>query len=161
MDRFDVRELSIKLSERVRESARKYSVLLLFVLFNAMFCVLLLMSLRNTQLTDENRRLESTLENAETQIMQLNLEFQTLRAPTPTPTAAQPSMPSPSGSTTVVISTLVSPSPTVTLTHTSTPPSTPVLTATYTPEPRPTPAPTHPATLPSPIPQPATPSPED
>jgi len=160
MNRFDVRKRATELARRVRESARKRSVLLLFVLVNAMVCALLLLLLRNTQLVQENRWLESTLESVETQIMQLKPEFQTLWALTPTPTADLPSTLSSSGSITVVISTLVSPSPTVTPVHTPTISSTPVLTATYTSEPRPTPAPTHPATLPSPIPQSATPLPE-
>ena len=152
--------------EKMTLDSRKRFILL-FALFNAMFCLLLLLSLRNAQLAVEKRQcaedkhqVENTLQaieasatESEQQIATLESKIEDLSTPEPTHTAAPlratrtPMPPSPVPTATIT-QTPVPPS----LTPTRVPPTrtyTPV-PATPTPEPTPTSKPKPPGPGPSP-----------
>lgn len=185
MSRNTVHEPSRGLGGRVREKltldSRKRFILL-FALFNAMFCLLLLLSLQNVQLTVEKRQcaedkhqIEISLETVESlateavqQIVTLEGRVEELLTPEPTSTAPPPTAtrtpvpPTPTPAATKTQTpvppspTSVPPSPTATRvwpTRTNTP-----VPPTPTPEPPPTSKPKPPEPGPSPT-RPAEPSP--
>jgi len=172
MSRNTVQEPGTSLFERAREkltldSRRRF--ILLFALFNAMFCLLLLLSLRNTQLAveksqcaEDKRQVENTLQAIEAsatesgqQIATLESRIEDLSTPEPTLTATPPRVtrtPMPP-----------TPVPTATMTQTPVPPSlTPTRvppTRTNTPvPPTPTPEPTPTSKPPKPRPSPTRPA---
>jgi len=183
MDISDLREFATNLTEHLRESASKRSSILLFVMFNGIFCLFILL-LWTTQVIKENRELKSINESWATQRAQLPPEIQASWIPISTPVAVLPSTDSVSGSTPVVMASPVSPSPTATSsrtptptatsTHTPTPTATltptpmptatssptPMPTATSTPKPKSKPDPPRPKTPSPATPRPGTPSPE-
>ena len=120
-----VYEPAKRLPGRVREGltldARRRFILL-FVLFDAMFCLLLLVSLQNTQLAEDNRQLgnalaavEASAAEAKKQIAELEAEIKQLQTPGSTSEVAGPeATPMPTSQTSV---------PTVTPTDTLTPPN--------------------------------------
>ena len=170
MSRNTVHEPGRDLFERVRErltlDSRKRFILL-FALFNAMFCLLFLLSLQNVQLTVEKRQcaedkhqIEISLETVESlateavqQIVTLEGRIGDLLTPEPTPTvlpptATQTPVPPTLVPTATMTSTPVPPSPTATRvppTRTNTP-----IPPTPTPEPLPTSKPKPPEPGPSP-----------
>jgi cell division protein FtsB len=157
--------------EKMTLDSRKRFILL-FALFNAMFCLLLLLSLRNAQLAVEKRQcaedkhqVENTLQAIEAsatesvqQIATLTSMIEDLSTIEPTPTAAPPRAtwtpmpPSPVPTATMTQTPVPSLTPThvpPTRTHTPVPP---------TPTPEPTPTPKRPKPGPSPT-RPAEPAP--
>ena len=170
MSRNTVQEPGRDLFERVRgrltlDSRKRF--ILLFALFNAMFCLLLLLSLQNMQLTvekrqcaEDKRQMENSLQTVEAlatealkQIVTLEERVEDLLTPEPTPTALPPTAtrtpvsPTPVPTATMT-QTPVPPSPTATRvppTRTSTP-----VPPTPTPEPTPTSKPKPPGPGPSP-----------
>jgi hypothetical protein len=136
----DIRELTTGLDRRIRQRLTldaRWRFILLFALFDAMFCLLLLLSLHNAQLKKEKRwlvednyRLGNSLQVIEAlateaveRITVLESEIEELQTPkstsvistskmTPTPT------PPISAPTATAASTLVFPSPTATMTPT-------------------------------------------
>ena len=161
-------------TRKVSLDARRRFVLL-FGLFDAMFCLLLLLSLLTRQLTKEKRQLESVLETSVARVTSLEDVVETLQSPESTPTVTLPTattMPVPLSPTTTpthaslptatspptstTIPTLT-PTPTVAPTHTPTPTAVP--TATSAPEPKPKPTSVRPSLPPSPIPRPTPPPP--
>jgi hypothetical protein len=152
MSERDVNEPDTHLFQRGREKlkldARKRFVLL-FALFNAMFCLLLLLSLQNTQLRKDRSLIATSLKTIEAvateaagdavrRIEVLEDTVERLLHPTPTPTAPMPT---------------ASPTP---IPPTSTPPA----TATSTPVPSPTATPLPPPPTDTPIPPTPTPTPK-
>ena len=154
--------------EKLTLDSRKRFILL-FALFNAMFCLLLLLSLRNTQLAvekrqcaEDKRQVENSLLTVEAfatesmqQIVTLEGRIEDLLTPAPTLTAAPPRATRTPMPTT--------PAPTATMTQTSVPPSlTPTRvppTRTHTPvPPTPTPEPTPTSKPPKPGPSPTRPA---
>jgi len=183
MSRNTVHEPGTRLFERAREKltldARKRFILL-FILFNAMFCLLLLLSLQNMQLTAEKRRCaedkrqtENSLETIEAlateaskQIIALEGRIEELLTPEPTstafpPTATRTPMPPTPAPTATMTPTPVPPTPTAT--RVPPPPTRTPMPPTPTPEPTPTskPKPPEPTSmLPEPSPtRPAEPTP--
>jgi hypothetical protein len=151
MSERDVNEPDTHLFQRGREKlkldARKRFVLL-FALFNAMFCLLLLLSLQNTQLRKDRSLIATSLKTIEAvateaagdavrRIEVLEDTVERLLHPTPAPTAPMPT---------------ASPTP---IPPTSTPPA----TATSTPVPSPTATPLPPPPTDTPIPPTPTPTP--
>jgi cell division protein FtsB len=155
-----------RLPERVRERLKlgaRERFILLFALFNAMFCFLFVLLLQNRQYVDHIEMIEATateeavkvtiqrseIEALEDTVSTLEDKISELLFPTPTPTVVPPtvaSTPVPPASTPrpTVPPTLV-PSPTATPvppTPTNTPvPPTPTLEPTPTPESEPEPKP--------------------
>jgi hypothetical protein len=179
MRMIDVHKLATGLVERVQErltwSARR-SYILLFVVFDVMFCASILLSLQNVELGERNRHLIEENRQLESTVISLVVRVtEEPHTPTSTSTVTPSNTPSPTSMPpTVPTATLEPPSSThtsvpltptdtpilPTLTSTSTP--TPTLTPTPTPPPEPKskpksptpePSPTHPI-LPTPVPRP-------
>lgn len=94
--------------------------ILLFALFDAMFCLLLLLSLQNTQLAEDKRQLGNSLEAIEAsateaveRITALESEIEKLQAPEPTsvPTATVTSTPVPPTPTDTLVPPTLTPKP--------------------------------------------------
>jgi hypothetical protein len=169
MHTIDIRESAMILAERVRERLAldaRGRFILLFALFDAMFCLLLLLSLQNTQLAEDNRQLGNSFEvvkaratEAVERIATLEGEIEELQSQEVTSAAVLPkAIPTPVPPTPIptntATSTPVPPSPTATFVP-PTPTDTPVPpTSTSEPKspepPGPGPAPTRPSVPPPP-----------
>jgi len=158
-----VRDLVRRARERLTLDSRRRFILL-FALFNAMFCLLLLLSLQNMQLTAEKRQMEGSLQTVEALVTEAVKQIVTLGSlltPEPTSTALPPTatwtpVPPTPVPTATMTQTPVPPSPTATRvppTRTNTP-----VPPTPTPEPTPTSKPKPPEPGPSPT-RPSEPTP--
>ena len=142
--------LSERVQGRIRLGARERFILL-FALFNAMFCLLFLLLLQNRQLAGQVEVIQATATGAvtvqqhaiavlEEQVDRLEDRIAEMLSPSPTPTVAPPTKTPnpPTSAPTATISPTSEPSPTATpvpptSTYTPIPP-----TATHTPSPEPT-----------------------
>jgi outer membrane biosynthesis protein TonB len=161
-----IRDWAGRLAGRVRERltlGARGRFILLFALFDAMFCLVLLLTLQNSQLLEENRQLmaiEPIATEAKERIAELEAELERFQTSGPASEGTPQEAPSPAlpTSTSVPIPTLTN---TPTLTPTATPTATSTPTPTNTPMPTftPTPVPTDTPLPPTPGPKPPTPKP--